>query len=192
MGNKSSKSSKSKKKKRERVSIKASKTNQSVPTKANSRKTRLEWTEMDEIGFDIASPPFLNGNNAIFLSTSNGSTICNVYNLKTKSFITKAQKVKCEIDGFDVKNTVYTFNPNNNTVYFVANNKDILTLNMDSNSIISLNKSIETMNDNHATIQFINNSVYIVGAEEKSDQSDEYRLIPYSSAGIQIIKNIYK
>eukprot|EP01084_Bolivina_argentea_P038291 70805_1 len=145
----------------------------------------LKWTEIQDIGcHNLQTPPLLkNENEIMFLSTTNNSTTYTIYNLTESKFTSKSEEIKCP-DTFDISNTVYAYNPNNNKIYFIENNKNILSLNISTAKpeITSLNKSITTTNDNYATIHYNNNNIYIMGDESKSYESnDEYITIPYSS-----------
>merc|ERR1712032_1117207 len=76
-----------------------------------ARKTygELEWTQRESPGFELPTPPLLRDDEIIFLSTSSYS----IYNLNECKFTTKSQEIKCDKDDFDVKNTVYTLNTDN-------------------------------------------------------------------------------
>eukprot|EP01084_Bolivina_argentea_P181570 313571_1 len=153
----------------------------------------LKWTKIEDIGCsNLQTPPSLkNENEIIFLSTTNNSTTYTIYNLTKSKYTSKSEEIKCP-DTFDISNTVYAYNPNNNKIYFIENNTNILSLNISKGEITSLNKSIITTNNNYATIHYNNNNIYIMGDESKSYESnDEYIIIPYSSVIKQKTKNEY-
>eukprot|EP01084_Bolivina_argentea_P033740 62391_1 len=99
-----------------------------------------------ELPFEIPTPPIKTDNEVIFLSTTENKTEYIILDLTTRTLTTDVPlEIKCN-DKFDVSNTVYTLNTNENKIYFIENNKDIKTLNLSENEIVSLNKSIETTN----------------------------------------------
>eukprot|EP01084_Bolivina_argentea_P111387 198756_1 len=139
----------------------------------HKRPTKLQFqTELPhlELPFNIQTPPIVNNKNqVIFLATTKNVTQYITFDLTTKLLTTDNPiDIECN-DSFDMFNTVYTFNPSQNKIYFIENNKDISTLDLNSNSIKSLNKSIETTNGNFAAILYskITDKMYIFGAEKK-------------------------
>eukprot|EP01084_Bolivina_argentea_P062118 113582_1 len=158
-----------------------------TPKISREAYTTIDWTEKANIGFNLPTPPILNHQNEIiFLSTSDHQTKYSIYNLNTSQFTTQLKQIKCSNNTFDIKNAVYTYNPNNKKIYFIENNLDLLSLDMSNQSNIeikNLNKSIRTTNNNYAQIYYNNNNVYVLGDESTSNPSNnEYIPIPYSSA----------
>eukprot|EP01084_Bolivina_argentea_P294858 507482_1 len=153
------------------------------PLNPNPSITSLKLEQKKEFSFYIQTPPLINGNNAIFLYKYKNGIRYSTFNLNTCKYTSKNQEFKCDDnDNFDPFNSVYTLNKSNNKIYFIVDNKDIKTLDLNTNEIQSLNKSITTRNKNYASITYCDNKVYIFGAEEKSDESDQYTLIKYSTA----------
>eukprot|EP01084_Bolivina_argentea_P062120 113588_1 len=149
--------------------------------------TVINWTEQANIGCDLFTPPILRDNNdIIFLSTDDYKTQYTIYNLNTSQFTTKLKEIDCSNnETFDIKNTVYTYNQNNKQIYFIENNKNLLSLDLSNESNIEikdLNHSIITTNDNYAVIYYMNNKVYIIGDETSLQSNKEFVTIPYSSA----------
>eukprot|EP01084_Bolivina_argentea_P153164 267072_1 len=149
--------------------------------KTRAKYSPLIHTEKEAIGFNLPTPPLLNDNQLIFFSTEDNNTTYSIYDISTSRFSIQSQAIECD-HSFDISNTVYALNPNNNTIYFIENNKDIQCLHLPQNAIQSLNKSIHTTQGNKAQIVYNKGTVYIIGAEEKSDDSDEYICIPYATA----------
>ena len=133
-----------------------------------------------DLPMNIEQPPIQRGDELIFLYTKpkKKTTKYRIFNLKTLKYSESIQ-IECDAS-FDIMNTVYTLNENDGKIWFIENNKDIKTLDLNTNKITSINKSIITTNDNYAQIVYVNKKLYILGAEDESDKDENYTLIPYS------------
>eukprot|EP01084_Bolivina_argentea_P038288 70797_1 len=152
--------------------------------KKESSVDEINYTQICDIGHKLPTPPLTMGSKLIFLSTNENKTVCSIYDLNKSEFTTRNEEIKCDNENFNVNHTVYTINPNTNKIYFIENNKDISTLDLTNFQLISLNKSITTTNKNKAQIIYnkSKDKIFIIGGEEKSDECDEYTIIPYSTA----------
>ena len=162
------------------------------PPEIRTKSLRINCTSEECVGFCIQTPPILNDNKSQIIFISSSSCIMKtkyaIYDLNKDKFI-REEDIKCgddKNDVFDIANTVYTLNPNTNQIYLIENNKDIKVLDLNQNKLISLNKTIETTEDNYAQIECINNRIYILGAEkivndnEDSQHDKVLSIIPYS------------
>lgn len=144
----------------------------------------VKCTKREDIGFCIQTPPILTSKSQlIFISCYSciKTTRYKVFDLKKGKYI-KDEEIECA-DGFDIANTVYTYDSNANKIYLIEHNKDIKILDLNKNTLIPLNKSIETIEHNHAHIECMGGNIYILGAEKITNndlENSKFINIPYS------------
>eukprot|EP00484_Ammonia_sp_Unknown_P028299 CAMPEP_0197028852 /NCGR_PEP_ID=MMETSP1384-20130603/8442_1 /TAXON_ID=29189 /ORGANISM="Ammonia sp." /LENGTH=430 /DNA_ID=CAMNT_0042457917 /DNA_START=104 /DNA_END=1396 /DNA_ORIENTATION=+ len=146
----------------------------------------FEWVgnkPVCEFTFNIQTPPLVRGNELIFLYTKKQRTKYVIFDLNTGQ-ISKKAVIQGTDEKFDVFNTVYALHEEQQRIYFIESNERlfVLDLNDADNELKPLNKSITTSDNNVASIAFVNQKLYILGGEEKSDLDDNYELVPYSTA----------
>lgn len=76
-------------------------------------------------------------------------------------------------------NCAYTLNPENNKIYFIVNNLTIMTLDLNTNKLRSLNKQISfksmdgKLKNNTAKIVYNNGKLYVLGPDDITNNNNE-------------------
>ena len=148
-----------------------------------SNFTDAECDEQARFKCQTCQPPFIAKKNTVsFFAADCTQKTQYISKYFTKDLDTnqiEVQDVKSDYDvnGIDLQNCVYTFNPKDNKIYFICNNKSLMTLDLTKNSTEALDKEITTSSDNVAQIECSNGKIYILMAESITNNEDNDDII---------------